>query len=155
MEFENITEIIDFAIGKEIEAAQFYRQVSRMEGFSGTREMFAGFAKEEEKHQKMLENLKQGALDKSLAGYDFKWIVDIRRSDYAVDMEYKEAMSYNEILMLAMKREEKALRLYNAFLKEAQTQDMKTVFKVLCQEEAKHKLRLETEYDDYMAKMGD
>jgi hypothetical protein len=26
---------------------------------------------------------------------------------------------------------------------------------VLCQEEAKHKLALETLYDDYMAKMGD
>jgi rubrerythrin len=54
-----------------------------------------------------------------------------------------------------MKREEKALRLYNDFLEKADTDESKKLFKVLCQEEAKHKLALETIYDDYMAKMGD
>ena len=64
-------------------------------------------------------------------------------------------MPYNEILLLAMKREEKALKLYNDFLKKADTDESKKLFKVLCQEEAKHKLALETMYDDYMAEMGD
>jgi rubrerythrin len=64
-------------------------------------------------------------------------------------------MAYNEILMLAMKREEKALKLYNELLKQAESEAGKKIFKILCQEEAKHKLALETLYDDYMAKMGD
>jgi rubrerythrin len=65
-------------------------------------------------------------------------------------------MAYNELLMLAMKREEKALALYNKLLREAaDTEDSKKLFKMLCQEEAKHKLSLETMYDDYMAEMGD
>jgi rubrerythrin len=54
-----------------------------------------------------------------------------------------------------MKREEKALQLYNDLLKEVETDDAKKLFQMLCQEEAKHKLKLETLYDDYMAKMGD
>jgi rubrerythrin len=54
-----------------------------------------------------------------------------------------------------MKREEKALKLYNEFLEQADTDEGKKLFKVLCQEEAKHKLALETIYDDYMARMGD
>ena len=62
---------------------------------------------------------------------------------------------YNEILLLAMKREEKALQLYNDLLDKADSADSRTLFKVLCQEEAKHKLALETTYDDYMAQMGD
>ena len=64
-------------------------------------------------------------------------------------------MAYHEILMLAMKREEKALKLYNSLLDNAEDPEHQKVFKVLCQEEAKHKLALETLYDDYMAKMGD
>jgi rubrerythrin len=36
-----------------------------------------------------------------------------------------------------------------------ESEQLKTVFKALCQEEAKHKLRLETMLDDYMATMGD
>ena len=87
--------------------------------------------------------------------YQLKWITDIKRSDYVVDLEYQKGMAYNEILMLAMKREEKALKLYNDFLDQADTEEGKKLFKILCQEEAKHKLALETMYDDYMAQMGD
>ena len=100
-------------------------------------------------------DLKAGGMAASTEDYKFKWITDIKRSDYVVDLEYQPGMPYNEILLMAMKREEKALKLYNEFLAQADTEDGKKIFKILCQEEAKHKLALETLYDDYMAKMGD
>ena len=74
---------------------------------------------------------------------------------YSVEMEYKKGMAYHEILMIAMKREEKALALYNEMQRQAEDDSSKKIFKMLCQEEAKHKLALETKYDDYMAEMGD
>ena len=64
-------------------------------------------------------------------------------------------MSYRDILLLAMKREEKALALYNDLQEKAETADQTKVFMILSQEEAKHKLALEAEYDDYMKAMGD
>jgi rubrerythrin len=155
MEFENLDAILDFAIEKEIEAAEFYTSLSEEETFSGSSEMFAEFAREERKHQKMLEEFKKKGTAEGMKDYQFKWITDIKRSDYVVDLEYKPGMGYNDILMLAMKREEKALKLYNDFLKQTDSPEGKTLFKILCQEEAKHKLALETMYDDYMAKMGD
>jgi rubrerythrin len=156
MQFENLEAIIDFAIDKEREAAGFYKQISRdEEDFSGSKKMFAEFAAEEQKHEKMLKEFKTKGISKSLQEYKLKWITDIKRSDYLVDLEYEKGMPYNEILLLAMKREEKALKLYNDFLKQAETKESQKLFKVLCQEEAKHKLALETIYDDYMAKMGD
>ena len=155
MKFENLEEILDFAIEKEIEAAEFYTRLSKEESFSGSGKMFDEFAAEERKHQKMLENFKTKGITSSTQDYRFKWITDIKRSNYVVDLEYQKGMGYNEILMLAMKREEKALKLYNEFLMQADTEESKKLFKILCQEEAKHKLALETMYDDYMAKMGD
>ena len=155
MKFENLEAIVDFAIEKEQEAAEFYSNISQQESFSGSSKMFEEFAAEERKHQKMLEEFKTKGVTKAMQDYQLKWITDIRRSDYVVDLEYQPGMPYNEILMLAMKREEKALKLYNDFQNQADTEDGKTLFKILCQEEAKHKLALETMYDDYMAKMGD
>lgn len=155
MKFENLEAIIDFAVDKEIEAAEFYERASKEEAFSGTRQMLKEFANEERKHQSLLENFKKEGMTSSISDYKLKWIKDIKRSDYLVDIEYKEGMPYNEILLLAMKREEKALQLYNDLLKEVETDDAKKLFQMLCQEEAKHKLKLETLYDDYMAKMGD
>ena len=153
MDFNSTEEIINYAIEKEKEAAEFYEDVSRQEPFSGARETLEGFAKEERKHQAMLENFADHK--EKIAEYEYKWIPDMKRSDYMVDIEYEKGMHYTDILRLAMKREEKALKLYNEFQDQADTEDGKTLFKILCQEEAKHKLALETMYDDYMAQMGD
>lgn len=155
MKFDSLNDILDFAIGKEQEAAEFYQSISEQEGISGTKQMFADFASEETKHEDMLKRFKTSGVADKMNEYQLKWITDIKRSDYVVDLEYTPGMAYNEILMLAMKREEKALALYNDFLAQADTDEAKKLFKILCQEEAKHKLALETMYDDYMAEMGD
>jgi rubrerythrin len=155
MEFESLAAILDFAIEKEIEAAEFYTKISKEETFYGAGKMFEEFAREERKHQQMLQDFKTKGPTIGMEEYQFKWITDIKRSDYVLDLEYRPAMGYDEILMLAMKREEKALKLYNDFLDQADAEQSRTLFKILCQEEAKHKLALETMYDDYMAQMGD
>ena len=155
MNFESLQEIIDFAIEKEIEATDFYETVSKQESMSGAKEMLVEFAAEEKKHQKLLEELKTKGAVEGVSDYKFNWIPDIKRSNFVTEMEYKPGMGYHELLMLAMKREEKALALYNQLLSQAEGEGSKEVFKMLCQEEAKHKLALETKYDDYMAEMGD
>lgn len=153
MNFESLEEIISYAIEKEKEAADFYEECSRQETFSGTKATLEDMAKEERKHQDLLENL--GKEIGIPADYQWKWIPDIKRSDYIVEMKYEPGMHYTDILRFAMKQEEKALKLYNELLAKAENPDHKKVFKMLCQEEAKHKQFLETLYDDYMACQGD
>jgi rubrerythrin len=168
MDFGNLKELVNFAIEKEIEAADFYEENSKAESMSGKKEMLLEFAAEERKHQRLLETyVNQCVADgeegfkeneciiDGLENYKFKWITDIKRSNYVDEIEYKPGLAYNELLLLAMKREEHALALYNRLLDEATTDSAKKLFKMLCQEEAKHKLALETMYDDYMAEMGD
>ena len=153
MNFNSVEEIINYAIEKEKEAVQFYEEISQQETFSGARKTFEGFAKEERKHQAMLEDFSVNQ-DK-ISEYKLEWITDIKRSDYLVDIEYKKGMHYTDILRLAMKREEKALKLYNDLMQKADNENVIKLFKLLAQEEAKHKGYLEGLYDDYMAEQGD
>ena len=153
MRFGSFEDIIRFAIDKEKEAIAFYEDASRQEPYSGGKKTFIEFAGEERRHQALLEGFLKG--ERSVADYDFKWIPDIKRSDYLVDLTYEKGMSYPDMLRLAMKREEKSLKLYNDLEAKTDDKDLFKVFKMLSQEEAKHKLTLETLYDDYMAKMGD
>ncbi len=155
MGFENLKEIVDYAKEKEQEAADFYLEASEKEVFSGSREMLKDFAKQELKHKQMLEDIETKGVVESVQDYKFKWIKDIKRSNYVEDIEYHPGLGYKDMLLLAMKREENALKLYNDLQDRAEDQATKDFFKVLCQEEAKHKLSLETLYDDYMAEMGD
>jgi len=155
MRFKSLKEILDFAIEKEKEAERLYDEASEIEESASARETFRELAGEERKHRELLESIEKEGVEKSLSGYSMKWINNIRRSDYLVDIKYYKGMPYRDILILAMKREEKSLKLYNDLLKQSAIEPHKKLFSLLSQEEAKHKLRLETLYDDYMAKMGD
>ena len=155
MEFKTPNDILDYAIGKEKQAKQFYLDISEEETLSGNRQVFRDFAQEEDKHVVMLEKLKAGAVADGIDNYEFKWIKDIKRGDLRLDIDYVQGMHYRDSLMLAIKREEKALQLYNDLQVRVEDPDHAKIFKILCQEEAKHKLALETMYDDYMAEMGD
>ena len=155
MEFTSLDDIIDFAISKERDASVFYREVSSRETLDDKKLIFLEFAAEEEKHATLLDALKIGSDQIELADYSWKWIIDIKRSNYVHDVDYHPNMSYRDILMLAAKQEEKALAFYNDCLNGAMNDEAKKIFKMLCQEEAKHKLALEGMLDDFMAEMGD
>ncbi|MBN1849114.1 MAG: ferritin family protein [Deltaproteobacteria bacterium] len=151
MKFESFKEIMNYAIEKEKEAAAFYEDISRRENLSGSKAVFESFSREERTHQAMLENFSK----ENIEHYQVERIPDLKRSDYLVDLQYEPGMPYADILRLAMKREEKALRFYNDFGDQAHTESHKKLFQMLAQEESKHKLKLETLYDDYLARMGD
>ena len=153
MNFNSFEEILDFAIEREKQAVVFYQKLVDRETFPGSKQMLAEFVEEEKKHQLMLEDFKKG--QRSIVEYKYKWIPDIKRSDYIVDMKYEPGMDFTEILRLAMKREEKALRLYNVLATKTDDADCIKLFKLLAQEEAKHKQSFETLYDDHMAELGD
>ena len=153
MSFESFEEIIQFAIEREKEAVAFYKDAAGHEPYANGKDAFEGFAREEEKHQALLEDFLKG--EKKVSEYELEWIPDMKRSDYLVDMEYEKGMPYPDALRLAMKREEKSLALYNDLRKKTDNEDVIKVFQMLAQEEAKHKMALETLYDDYMAKQGD
>ena len=153
MNFASMDDILDFAIGKEREAVDFYTGLSKQETFSSAKSILEEFAGEEKKHEDLLVKFKENR--QVLDNYKFEWITDLKRSDYVVDITYEKGMPFTDTLRLAMKREEKALKLYNELMDKADDDDVKKVFKMLCQEEAKHKNVLETIYDDYMAEQGD
>ncbi len=151
MYFETFEDIMEYAINKEKDAEKFYNEAAEKSSFSGAKELFLSFALEERGHQKLLENFSKD----NFAHYKEKKIPDLKISDYTVELEYRPDMLYDDILRLAAKREEKAFKFYSDFADRADDEGHKKVFKALAQEESKHKLRLETMLDDYLAEMGD
>ena len=146
METTNVEEILSFAIEKEREAAEFYVWASGLSYRPNLSTMFLEMAEEERKHEAILKGIES----RHLGAYPIEPVRDLKISDYLVEVEFSPDMSTQDALILAMKREEKAHQLYMDM--EARTDDpeLKKLFAMLAQEEAKHKLRLETEYDEYV-----
>jgi rubrerythrin len=149
MNFGSIDEILKFAIDKENEAVDFYQSQAAKATKASLKEIFESFAKEEQKHAALLSDI-AGNKEK-IESYEFKKIPDLKISDYMVEKDYEEGMPMPEILKVAMKREEKAVKLYKTLADQTDNADAKKVFLMLVQEESKHKLGLETMYDDYLA----
>jgi rubrerythrin len=144
MDEKKFKEIIKFAIDKEIKAFEFYTNAKKAAKFSGAKDLFSDLAKEEVGHRKMLEKIDT----KKIAKVKIEKVPDLKISTYLTDAEFKPDMPYADILRMAIKMEERALKLYNDMNKSNKDENLNKLFTFLANEEAKHKLRLEKVYDD-------
>ncbi|OHB60719.1 MAG: hypothetical protein A2Y12_10850 [Planctomycetes bacterium GWF2_42_9] len=143
-----LNEILDFAIGNEIDAYKFYTSLAEKTQNPEMKQVLLNFATEEKGHKKLLEDFKKGK-DVKLGG---EKITDLKIADYTVDIQPTENMSYQDILTLAMKKEKAAFALYTDLADISPDPDAKKLFTLLAQQEAKHKLRFELEYDNVVLK---
>jgi rubrerythrin len=145
-EFSTINDILDFAIMAEQEAVDFYTQLANQTKDNHIKDIFLGFAKEEIGHKTKLTHIKTtGTL--TLGG---KTVPDMKVSDYLTDVEVKPGMSYQDALIVAMKKEKAAFKLYMDLSEKTDDEAFKTLFLNLAMEESKHKLKFEIEYDEYV-----
>lgn len=145
-QWKSADEVLDFAIGQEEQAAQFYTELAGRMDRPWMSKIFKDFAQEEMGHKRKLLNVKAG---KKLAPVEGK-ILDLKIGDYLVDVEPKPDMDYQQALILAMKKEKKAFKMYTDLAAAADDENLQNLFSGLAQEEAKHKLRFEVEYDDFV-----
>ncbi|RKX26248.1 MAG: rubrerythrin [Candidatus Zixiibacteriota bacterium] len=144
MEFDSVDKILDFAIKKEQEAADFYAKLAGNMEHEHMKGIFLSFAAEERGHKAKLIAVKGG---KRMLSSEKK-VQDLKIGDSLVDVEAKDDLSYQEALIVAMKAEKAAFKLYNDLATATDDANLKSLFLDLAQEEAKHKLRFEIEYDD-------
>ena len=137
-------EIIKFAIDKEWEAVKFYQELQEMVTFKGKKEMLQDLENMEKGHVKVLENIKKEPIE----DMQIPKVENLAISDYIIETEPEPGMSYQDILIVAMKKEEKAQQLYTNLAEESPDDSIRKLFLKLASEEAKHKLIFEKIYDD-------
>jgi rubrerythrin len=146
--FRSVEEIMDFAISKEIEAEKFYRRLVNQTNKPEIRGVFESFAQEEVGHKMKLEAIKR----QSNVEFNEKEVQNLGIADYVVDVKLQPDMRYADIQIVAMKKEKASYRLYLDLAATALSEELTNTFLMLAQEEAKHKLRFEIEYDDVVLK---
>jgi len=99
--FGSVDEILDFAIGREIEAFQLYIELSGKVEKPQMRKVLKAFAIEEQEHKAKLEEAKAEGIvisDEEVGSLGIA--EDIEGGEFRPDM------SYADILILAMKKED-------------------------------------------------
>jgi rubrerythrin len=144
MALDTVDEILDFAIRNEEHAARFYTNLADRKGLEHMKDVFLGFAEEEKGHRAKLLKIKAG---KQMAPVERR-VLDLGIGDYLEEVDPFAELDYQKALILAMKAEKAAFKVYEGLAAATDDPALKATLLGLAQEEAKHKLRFEIEYDD-------
>jgi len=138
-------EILEFAISREVEAYYFFLALAGRVEDPKMRQVFEDLAAEELEHKAKLELeiLKTGKTlperqippGRPESGYI------ISDSDLPLDIDY------NDMLMLGIEKENAAFRMFVNLIPTVQDEESREVLLALAEEEVRHKLRFQNEYD--------
>ena len=143
-EFTSADSILEFAIAREEESYQFYVRLAARTERPWMQRVFEEFSKEELGHKASLQKVREG---KRKLRSESR-VLDLKMSDYLVAGQANDDMDYQQALIVAMKKEKVAFKLYTDLADRVDDERLRTMFLGLAQEEAKHKLRFEIEYDE-------
>ncbi len=147
---EEFDRIIDYAIEREKEAVRFYHELQISVHFTERVKLLVNLERMEEGHVTMLEGIRDQKIEKLV----IPEVENLHISEYIVQDEPTGELSYQDILITAMKREESSHRLYTDLAVKTTDLGVKKLFSKLASEEAKHKLLFEKMYDDEILTEG-
>jgi rubrerythrin len=137
------SEILEYAIARELDANRFYLALAERVTDPAMREVFEELADEELEHKAKLE-LEIFKTGRTLSPQEAANLTLNEQADYSGP---ELDMSYKEMLLMAIDKEEASFRTYINLLGTVSDSESREVILAIAQEEVKHKLRFETEYD--------
>lgn len=144
---DELADLLETAIYKEIVSQAFYTAGMSKTQDSGARALMKELAREELKHTELLKNLKEREWKKQ--DWHQEKIADLMISDYLTGESTLEGAGLQDTLVFAMKREQQAVEFYSKMTALIRDESATLLCERLVHEELKHKLRLETFYDDF------
>jgi rubrerythrin len=146
-QFKSIQEILEFAITKEQAARTLYLQLAERLTDPMVRKLFTDLAAEEVDHRQQLELelMKLGRVVPE--SNQFK---GVRVTECVISEEIPPEMGFAEALVLAMRKEKAAFRLYVEMVSAAADLECRDVLLDLAEEEVRHMLRFEQAYNSLM-----
>jgi rubrerythrin len=143
-------EILEFAVAREVEAYHFFMALAGRVTNLGTRRAFEDFAKEELEHKAKLE-LEIMKMGRSVLVVEEE--APKSKEDFMVSADGPPLdMDYRDILKLGMEKEEASFRTYVSLLANVDNEESREVLLAIAEEEIKHKLRFQLEYEMLLKK---
>lgn len=148
MKKNDFNAIIDFAVDREKEAVDFYKDLQSKAKFDEMKEMLKDLETMERGHITFLEKVRERGMEK----VEVDHVQDLSISNYMVEVEPKPEMDYQDILIIAMKREQKSKELYEDLANRFAGDEIEKLLLKIAADETEHKLRFEKLYDEFVLK---
>ncbi len=143
---QTFKDFIEFAIKREEEAIKAYGDIAGITKTPGLKKLLLDLQEEERNHKKLLQDI----TDEKVESLEIKEVDDLKISDYLVEEPPSPDMNFQDLLILAAKKEQKAVDLYSDLERKVSKKELKKLFEFLIQQEKSHKLKLEEEYEKHV-----
>ncbi len=141
---ERFERILEFAIGEEKKACDFYARVAKRMKHPWTRKAFERLAREELKQRKRLLRMKRAGYVPSV----LEKVPDPKITEYVTaEVLLRDNLDAREALAIAIKAKEASQRFYLDLAAKTANPNLRVVFRSLAVEDAIQKLKIETESD--------
>jgi rubrerythrin len=147
-----LRDILKTALQREIDAYNLYHSAVAMVETPHAKEMLEDLALQEVGHRNRLQALLDGSLFRVISRAQQKKVVDLKITDYLVEVPLTPDSDFQDILIVAGKREKGSHDLYAALAQVAEDDDTVKLFQFLASEELSHKNRVETMYEEIVYK---
>lgn len=144
MEREQFDSILDFAIEREENSVAFYHDLLENTQFITMKELLRDFELMERGHIEMLQKMKSGDIEPA----EIEKVEDLKISDYTITPSSKVPRTYQDLVILGLKREALSHNLYRDLARDFEDPEIKEVFEKLAAEELTHKRKFEELYDN-------
>jgi rubrerythrin len=144
-ELNTFNDVLKVAIEKEEDAVEFYTKATGIIKNPGTNEMLKDFAKEEQSHVTLLKDAQKSKTMESVGSKALPQSMDLTK--YLVSETITEDSTPQDVMIIAMKREDSAVSFYSEQITAFEGTDIAELFQRLCNTEKEHKERLEAEYE--------
>lgn len=149
-EFKTIQDVLKLALEKEREAVEFYSKAATIVANPGTKVMLQELAREEQQHVAYLSDIRAGKAAAAAGSKPLPPGMDL--SAYLVSEPLSDNSTPQDVMILAIKREDKAIAFYSGQLPVVKGTELLPLFEQLLAWEKEHKERLEAEYDQVVLK---
>lgn len=148
---QSFEELIALAIKREEEAYNFYMTAAEHAEHQSSAQLLRELAAQEEKHKAKLQEALDAGVCQTFECDSVEEFERLDLSQYLVDIPLKPSSTSQDILIVAIKREEAAVKFYKALVNLTKESSHRAVFETLANEEQKHKDRLESIYDEHIS----
>jgi rubrerythrin len=143
---QTFEDFIEFAIKREEEAIKAYGDLADIAKTPGLKKLLLDLQEEERNHKKLLQDI----TEEKVESLEIKEVDDLKISDYLVEEPPSPDMNFQDLLIFAAKKEQKAVDLYSDLERKVSKKELKKLFELLIQQEKSHKLKLEEEYEKHV-----
>ncbi len=140
--------LVNLAIQREEEAYEFYMKASEEAEFKSSMKLLHELAKQEVTHKEKLKSALKAGVCGTFTCETEDELEKMNLSQYLIDIPLVPSSSPQDILIVAIKREDASHSFYKALSELTSSGVHRSVFETLAGEEEVHKTRLQNMYDD-------